>query len=252
MDIDTIEYELSGDRVLEKDRIPYFRMNVPLPDKEKTFTEATTVTPGIILSTPGLLADVAQTFIELDLPSSILTNDRNRWKDFLSLKNDFGTNIDFGNDSLELINEPVEMLEWTTGSAVRVRVVINPNIDAVREATQVSNHSLELFQSRYNVNIPETQLIQDYFTEHPDIEEVVTLAAKSAREHFDENTEISLEMYYDVDSEDQYLTLYIRQDNYEEDIIEKIDQICESYESELRANSDWFLVTTDFQPPKHI
>ncbi len=46
------------------------------------------------------------------------------------------------------------------------------------------------------------------------------------------------------------ITIYVRQTQYDPDIIEKIDAICREYEPALEGQNGWILVTTDFSPPR--
>jgi len=103
----------------------------------------------------------------------------------------------------------------------------------------------------YRVYIDQETIVGKYLKKHSDLVSVIEIAVINAKQFFDEKTELSLEMYYDIDSEEQNLTLYVRQSLYEDEVMKKIDMICDAYESELMDKSDWFLVTTDFQHPKH-
>jgi hypothetical protein len=68
-------------------------------------------------------------------------------------------------------------------------------------------------------------------------------------EIFGHNSQISLELYHDPEIHDEYLTIFVRQEEYEPDIIDKIDAICREYEQGLAGIDGYLLVNTDFQPP---
>jgi len=89
----------------------------------------------------------------------------------------------------------------------------------------------------------------DYITKHPGMFDVVLYACLLACEEFIADSQVSLELYTDNESSDKYLTLYIRQEHYADDIIEKMDKICDEYEAELADQSGWLLLTTDYKPP---
>jgi len=72
-------------------------------------------------------------------------------------------------------------------------------------------------------------------------------ATVSAR--FGAHAQLSLEVYRDPEIEDEYLTLYLRQQDYDRNLLEAIEDICEEYEEELAERSGSLLVTTDFRPP---
>ena len=61
------------------------------------------------------------------------------------------------------------------------------------------------------------------------------------------NTQLSLEVYHDPEIEDEYLTLYVRQADYDEHVLSTIEDIRAGYEGELAGRSGWLLVTTDFR-----
>ena len=75
--------------------------------------------------------------------------------------------------------------------------------------------------------------------------------ANMVTEHFDRNSQISLEVYHDPEIDDSYLVIYVRQNPYSEDIIELIDEINELIAYNLSCDvSGWVSVTTDFNFPK--
>ena len=102
-----------------------------------------------------------------------------------------------------------------------------------------------------NMSIPNPGEVMDYITKHHGICDAVLYACVLAFEEFIKNSEVSLELYYDDESQDKYLTLYIRQENYADDIIEKMDIICDEFEGELAGQSGWLLLTTDYKPPQN-
>ncbi len=61
---------------------------------------------------------------------------------------------------------------------------------------------------------------------------------------------LSLEVYHDPEIEDEYLTLLVRQEIYDECLLDAIQDVRKEYQQELAGASGWFLVTTDFEPPK--
>jgi hypothetical protein len=129
--------------------------------------------------------------------------------------------------------------------------------DTTTTAPKVEEKSVDIevflgtLKNIYGVAMDQMPNICKYLTKHRDMISVIDTAVINAKRLFDEKTELSLEMYYDIDSEEQNLTLYVRQENYEEDVMRKIDMICDIYEPEMENKSDWFLVTTDFQFPKY-
>jgi hypothetical protein len=92
--------------------------------------------------------------------------------------------------------------------------------------------------------------VRDYLLRYADMFDLVLSVCKSAREKFAAPTQLSLELYRDPEIEDEYLTLYVRQKNYEANILDTIENISAPFDPELSTKSGWLLVTTDFSPPR--
>jgi hypothetical protein len=69
------------------------------------------------------------------------------------------------------------------------------------------------------------------------------------RQEVGEQAELSLEVYGDPESDDRYLTLYVRQAVYEPDLLARLERVAGPFEEQLGDQSGWLLVTTDFRPP---
>ncbi len=100
------------------------------------------------------------------------------------------------------------------------------------------------------IRIPRPAEVRDYLTHYPDVIAVAGKACEAASALFAGQAELSLELYVDPEIDDRYLTLYVRQNTYDPNIMEMIGRVQEGYDCELDASSGWFLVTTDFQPPR--
>ncbi|MBU0567741.1 hypothetical protein KJ693_01935 [bacterium] len=92
--------------------------------------------------------------------------------------------------------------------------------------------------------------VRAYLLCYPDMGDILPFICRTASERFKMHTQLSLEVYHDSEIEDKYLTLYIRQEHYDEHILDMIEDICVEYEEELADKSGWLLVTTDFHPPR--
>jgi|GEM_PF-1489539 len=100
------------------------------------------------------------------------------------------------------------------------------------------------------VKIPNPAEVKEYLRRYDDMLGLVSAVCRVARtECFPNGTQLSLELYHDPEIEDEYLTLYVRQEDYERDILKKIKAILSGYGDRLADKSGWFLVTTDFEPP---
>jgi hypothetical protein len=100
------------------------------------------------------------------------------------------------------------------------------------------------------VTIPRPLEVQGYLDRYPELCDILPVASKNVRERFDENVQLSLELYRDPEIEDEYLTLYVRQEHYDSDILNELNGIAASFDGQLRLTPGWFLITTDFQPPR--
>ena len=120
----------------------------------------------------------------------------------------------------------------------------HPSADQVR---QIEAALVQLGSK--GVEIPHPSSLKDYLIAHPDISEVVMYATEIAKQHFDGNAQLSLEVYSDPEIDDNYVTLYVRQNEYDESVMKQIKEIRKAYESMLADKIGWFLVTTDFRTP---
>lgn len=92
--------------------------------------------------------------------------------------------------------------------------------------------------------------VREYLIQHSDLTNVLLYICATARKRMGTQTQLSLEMYHDPEIKDEYLTLYARQQQYDEQILNLIEEICTQHEIALTNSSGWLLVTTDFQPPR--
>lgn len=82
-----------------------------------------------------------------------------------------------------------------------------------------------------------------------DMRALVQAVCRTATARFGEQVQLSLEVYRDPEIQDEYLTLYVRQETYDEQLPNTIDEVSAACESLLVNTSGWLLVTTDFCSP---
>ena len=70
------------------------------------------------------------------------------------------------------------------------------------------------------ITVPRSREVNAYLRQHPDLAELVPMLCAEARREFGRATELSLEVYRDPEVDDSYLTLYVRQANYETDLLD--------------------------------
>jgi hypothetical protein len=110
-------------------------------------------------------------------------------------------------------------------------------------------NSLLFLQSYLEFRFPNAEEVIDYLQRHRGVYDATLLACVLTDEEFGDRAQISLELYKDPEIDDRYLTIYVRQTEYEPDIIEKIDAISKQFASAITSESGYILVTTDFHPP---
>ena len=92
--------------------------------------------------------------------------------------------------------------------------------------------------------------VRDYLLCYSDMIDLLPILLRVTRERFEIPTQLSLEVYRDPETDDEYLTLYIRQENYDANIMEIIEDIRAEYYKHLTGKSGWLHLTTDFRPPR--
>jgi hypothetical protein len=92
--------------------------------------------------------------------------------------------------------------------------------------------------------------IDGYLTEHPTLRSLLSRICEQARAEFGHRSELTLELYRDPEIDDRYLTLLVRQPQYEANIVERLDQLAAQFADELDQCTGDLLVTTDFRPAR--
>ena len=88
-----------------------------------------------------------------------------------------------------------------------------------------------------------------YLTKYPDVRRPLMEVWRAALEEFRTGAVISIEVFSEPDEDDEYLSLYVRQEEYQDDILDRIDAIRAQMRGSLAADTGRVLLTTDFQPP---
>jgi hypothetical protein len=93
--------------------------------------------------------------------------------------------------------------------------------------------------------------VRGYLLRYPEMVSLTFGVANAVLDRFAGTAELSLEVYRDPEIGDEYLTLFVRQRKYDEDIIEKIDQLSAEYQVAFHRTAGWLLLTTDFRDPMY-
>ena len=123
------------------------------------------------------------------------------------------------------------------------------NSAALSDPPFIANAERDVFLSMgADVAIPNPQDVECYLGEHSALQLLLPQICQRLREEFGQDAELSLELYRDPEIEDRYLTLYVRQDRYDANIVERLDQLGEQFADDLERCTGDILLTTDFRP----
>jgi len=92
--------------------------------------------------------------------------------------------------------------------------------------------------------------VRNYFYRYPEIAELSRNVSNLVYQYFDFNAQLSVEVRDDGDPDSEYLALFIRVPEYDDSVMDRIREIRECYYDSLNEVTGWFLLTTDFYPPR--
>ena len=98
------------------------------------------------------------------------------------------------------------------------------------------------------VKIQSPSEVSQYLLENPGLIFWVEKICKETALEFRDYARLFLEVYKDPEINFQYLTLLIRQQEYHDGFLEKIEGFRQQYEDNLSNINGTLLITTDFQP----
>ena len=101
-----------------------------------------------------------------------------------------------------------------------------------------------------HIVIPDPAAVCDYLLHHEDLVDFLICTCEIVSDRLREVSQLSLELYEDPEIEDRHLTLYARHERYEQHLLDTMDAVSAEFEGELAGKSGWFLLTTDFRPPR--
>ncbi len=104
--------------------------------------------------------------------------------------------------------------------------------------------------SSKKIIIPQSNKVREYLLRFPDMIHLTPFVCKIVWDRFWSSAQLSVEVYHDPEIEDEHIIIYVRQGNYDADIMDTLQELHSQYEAELTGKSGWLLVTTDFRPPQ--
>ena len=121
-----------------------------------------------------------------------------------------------------------------------------------QDSTVVTFHLQRAFSQLLSleVRLPQPGEVRDYLLRYPDLTDLLLPVCEATRQRFGSHAQLSLEVYRDPEIEDEYVTLYVRHPEYDKCVMKAIKEIRTAYEAKLAGKSGWFLLTTDFRPPR--
>jgi len=127
----------------------------------------------------------------------------------------------------------------------------NPNAHSQNNGNLDSQIDQALERLRQlQIMVPQPAEVREYLNRYADVIDLVPSISNHARERFGIDTQLSLELYCDPEIDDEYLTLYVRQEQYDQSIFDNIENISAQFDTALAGKSGWLIVTTDFSPPR--
>ena len=104
--------------------------------------------------------------------------------------------------------------------------------------------------SNCGIQIPKRNEVLGYLAEHRQLSRLLPGICAQVRRVFGPNVELSLELYRDPEVDDRYLTLYVRQQAYDTEIMDRIETVSRQFNGRLEKISGYLLLTTDFHRPR--
>ena len=112
----------------------------------------------------------------------------------------------------------------------------------------ISEEFLDSLESQ-DIIIPRRSDVCEYLVYHSDLLAILPSICKAANDEFSKDAQLSLEVYSDPEIDYSYLTIYVRQEEYSEQILERIKRVRVKYASKLAGKQGRILITTDFDNP---
>jgi len=105
------------------------------------------------------------------------------------------------------------------------------------------------FLANQGVAVRPPEKVDKYLAQHSDMVLVSMYVGALLNKEFNKDSKLYLERYCDPESSDESLVFYVRQQEYDPNIMRRIESIWEVYQPALENVSGWLLVTTDFRKP---
>ena len=104
--------------------------------------------------------------------------------------------------------------------------------------------------SAWNVLIPDRADVLRYLAKYPGTGDVLPAMSAEARRAFGPSVELSLEVYHDRETVDEYLALYVRKDRYEPGFIDEVCANNRKFDDVLENATGFLQLTSDYRRPR--
>lgn len=115
---------------------------------------------------------------------------------------------------------------------------VNPQIEKLLEELKTQG-----------VLIPEPDQVKSYLSQYPSLMEKLPAICTKVKTIPQNPAEFSLEVRKSIESQEEVFTLYVRQNQYDEQLLSKLLDAMEEFEEWHSRQEGWIFVTTDFQLP---
>jgi hypothetical protein len=102
----------------------------------------------------------------------------------------------------------------------------------------------------HNIALPDAKETLAYLADKPQLAQLLPNIYAEVRQALGPDVELSLEVYKDREDDDPYLTLYVRKDKYEHNILDHLQAVSEGFNHRLEEVPGYLLLTTDFSQPR--
>jgi hypothetical protein len=127
-----------------------------------------------------------------------------------------------------------------------VKKTFEEQVSTLSAVSDPIEETLDYFYRR-GIKIESPSRARNYFYRYPDTMILSKYAADLAIQRFGPDSELSLDVYQDQETQYERLTLYVRQHKYDNDIMKMIKQIRKEYRELSAETRGRFLLTTDFR-----
>lgn len=102
----------------------------------------------------------------------------------------------------------------------------------------------------FNVRMPKPTEVKAYLAPYGELRRLLPQICAALRGDFGPTVELSLERYADPEIDDSYLTLYVRNKEYDRQFVDRIAAISSRFDEHLSVIPGHLVITTDFRLPR--